>query len=294
MRIFLYSFQTAFKNFWREKWINFLTILSIGVGLLILSAFLMITIDLDSVLKRWSKGFGLVVYLNEGLSKEEENTLKKFFLQDPDILEVKYISKKQALKDLRQILGANALRLEELEENPLPSSFELKLKRSILKPSRMEQKADQIKHIAGVEEVQYGEKWLSSLNTLSGGMKIIVTLLGITIFTAITFITYSTIKILFYRRIDEIETLKLLGATRSFIKLPFLIEGIFIGILGGVFSSLALFGIYSFMASRLIEFIPSIRAVMIFLPVKAYMAVPFAGAVMSFIGSFFAIGKIKY
>lgn len=294
MRIFLYSFQTALKNLWHEKWINILTILSISVGLLILSSFLMVTLNMDSVLKRWAKGFGLIVYLKEEISKKEEDILKEFFLQDPDILEVKYISKEQALNELREVLGTKTLVLEELEENPLPSSFELKLKRHVLNPSLVEQKAAQIRQMIGVEEVQYGEKWLSSLITISKVMKIGAVLLGCAIFTAIAFVTYTTIKIFFYRKKDEIETLKLLGATRSFIKLPFLIEGLFIGILGGAISSLILFGIHSFIAPRLIEFLPSMRVIITSLPVKAYMVIPFAGAVMSFIGSFFAIGKIRY
>ncbi len=262
--------------------------------LLILGGFLMITINMDSVLKHWAKGFGLIVYLDEGLNKEEEDTLKEFFLQDTDISEVDYISKEQALDDLRYLLGTNTSILEHVEENPLPSSFELKLKRDILEPSLIKQKVARIKQMAGIEDVQYGEKWLSSLNTLSTGMKIFVLFLGAGIFIAIVFVTYSTIKILFYRRINEIETLKFLGATRGFIRLPFLIEGFSIGILGGAISSIALFGIYSFIALRLIEFLPSIRTIIIFLPVKAYMAIPLIGAVMSFIGSFFATGRIRY
>jgi cell division transport system permease protein len=184
--------------------------------------------------------------------------------------------------------------LDGFEENPLPSSFELKLKREALDPVRIEQKASQIKQMSGVEDVQYGEKWLSSLNTMSKGMKIVGMLLGTIIFIAISFATYSTIKILFYRRIDEIETLKLLGATRSFIRYPFLLEGLFIGILGGIVGFLCLFALYSFVSYKIIEFLPSVKGVMMFFPVKTYLAVPLAGAVLSFIGSFFAVGKIRY
>lgn len=294
MRILLYSLQTAFKNLLHEKWINILTILSISIGLLILGAFLIITLNLDSLLKDWSKGFGIVVYLDEKLSEEDINTLKEFFQQDEEISEVKFISKEQALNYLRKTLGAKTPALEELGENPLPASFELKLKRDILKLPLIEQKVALIRQTAGVEDVRYGAKWLSSLNTISKAMKIFAILLGSATFVAIAFVTYSAIKILFYRRNAEIETLKLLGATRSFIKLPFLIEGFFIGIIGGAISSLALFGIYSFTAFSLFEFLPSIRGIIMPLPVEAYMVIPLVGAVMSLVGSFFAIGKIRY
>lgn len=294
MKIFLYSFQSAVKNMWREKWINVLTILTIAVGLLILGGFILVTLNMDSTLKRWSKGFGLVVYVEEDLSPEEEGLLREFFKKDPDVAEVKYISKEHALEELKRTLGTMTSILEGFEENPLPSSFELKLKREALDPVRIEQKASQIKQMSGVEDVQYGEKWLSSLNTMSKGMKIVGMLLGTIIFIAISFATYSTIKILFYRRIDEIETLKLLGATRSFIRYPFLLEGLFIGILGGIVGFLCLFALYSFVSYKIIEFLPSVTGVMMFFPVKTYLAVPLAGAVLSLIGSFFAVGKIRY
>ena len=294
MRTLVYSLQTAFKSLWHEKWINFLTILSIGTSLLILSAFVGVTLNADSVLKRWAKSFGLVVYLDNTLNRKAEDRLKDFFQQDPDVLEVKYISKDRAIRELREILGTNASILEELEGNPLPASFELRLKREILKPEIVKRKAGEIKQINGVEDVQYGEKWLSSLNTLSKAMKIIAAFLGCAIFTAVIFISYNTIKIFFFARKHEIETLKLLGATRSFIRLPFLIEGLFIGIFGGIISCLALFGVQSLIVYKGADILPSIRAVIVSLPVQAYILVPLAGAFMSLIGSFIAVGKIKY
>jgi cell division transport system permease protein len=290
----MYAFQTASKSLWHEKWINFLTILSISVSLLIISAFVTITLNVDTILQKWSKSFGLVVYLNEELTREAENTLKTIFAQDADIIDVKYISKDEALVDLKMLLGESAPILEDIGENPLPSSFELKLKSEMLKPAIVERKASELEKMSGIEDVQYGEKWLSSLNTVSRIMKISVTFLGIAIFIALIFITYNTIKIFFYRRKEEIETLKLLGATRTFIRMPFLIEGLFIGLLGGIIGSFALFGAQSFIAVRGAEFLPSFKAITISLPTHIYLYIPLTGAVMSIIGSFFAVGKIRY
>ena len=294
MRILIYSFQTALKNLWHARWINFLTVISISVGLLLLSAYLLITINVDSVISRWSRGFGMVVYLQGDIGSEEEENIKTLLLQDKEILEVKYISNEQALDTLREVLGSQASLIEEIDENPLPSSFELKLKRDFISPSLVEKKAARIKQMEGVDDVQYGEEWLSSLNTISKALSIIAIFLGGAIFIAITFITYTTIKILFYRRIDEIETMKLLGATRTFIKLPFLMEGLFIGFFSGIVSSLSLFLLHSFTAFKLIEFLPSLRALVVPLPLEGFLAIPVAGAVLSLIGSFFATGRIRY
>jgi cell division transport system permease protein len=294
MKSLLYFFQTAIKNIWTEKWINSLTILSISIGMLILCTFGMITFNLDSVLKTWSKGFGIVIYLDEKVTKADENRLQEKLLQDKDFVEVKFVSKDKALNDVRETLGDDAIILDEIKENPLPSSFELKLKNNLLTPSKVEKKAAEIKQMNGVMEVQYGDKWLSSLSRISETMQFGAIILGCAIFIAVTFISYSTIKIYFHRRKNEVETLKLLGASKSFIKLPFLIEGLFIGTLGGIISSLTIYGAYSFTTLRIIEFLPSIKLSMAAIPVLAYLAVPVAGASMSLIGSYIAIGKIRY
>lgn len=294
MRVFIYSCQIAFKNLVSEKWINFLTMLSISVGLLLFTSYLTITLNIDTVIKRWGTGFGMVVYLEDGLNMEMKETIKELLKQDSDIVELRYVSSDAALKELREVLGHRSSIVDSMEGNPLPSSFELKLKRETLNPVYIEQKAGRIREMTGVEDVQYGEKWLSSLNTISVVMNAIALLLGVAIFIAIAFITYSTIKVLFYRRKEEIETLKLLGATRSFIKMPFLIEGLFIGGVSGVISALSLFGLYRFTVLKLVEFLPSIRGLLVSLPLEAYIVIPFAGALMSLTGSFFATGRIRY
>jgi len=294
LEILRYSLKTAFKSIGHEKWINFLTVISVSIGLTLLCAFIMVNSNMNSALQRWAKSFGMVVYLDEGVTREAEETLEKFFHQDSDIDEVKYISKDTAFEEIKKTLGSNAMILDVFKESPLPSSFELKLRSSSLDPAHVKEKAEQIQRLEGVQEVQFGEKWLASLNTIAKTIKIGSIVFGTAIFIAVTFITYSTIKIFLHRRRDEIETLKLLGASRSFIRLPFLIEGLFIGAIGGVLSSLIILGSYSFIVYKLVEFLPAIKFAMSSLPVMLYLAIPVGGAMMSLVGSFVAIGKIRY
>jgi len=294
MTTILFCLQSALKSMWREKWINMLTTLSISIGLLILCIFAVITINMDSALQRWSKNFGMVVYLNDTVDKQGQDELNAYFLKDKDISDVNFISKEQALQEVKKALGNNAIILDDFGENPLPSSFELKLKDGLLEPALVKRKASEIAKIQGIEEVQYGEKWLSSLYAISKTMKIGAILFGCAIFIAITFITYCTIKIFFHRKSEEIETLKLLGATKVFTKLPFLIEGLFIGTIGGIISSLAIYGAYIFTTTKVVEFLPSIKMMTSSMPLEIYIVIPLAGALMSTLGSFIAVGKIRY
>jgi len=294
MNILRYALKSAFKSIWIEKWFNLIAIFAISIGLFILCAFIMLTLNMDSAIQRWSKSFGIIVYLSDGLSREEEELAGNQFRSDPDISEVKYISKETALENVRSALGSNSLILDVFKGNPLPSSFELKIKRNLLHPAYVREKAAQIEKMNGVKEVQYGEKWLSSLNTATQIMKTAAIFFGGGIFMAITFITYSIIKIFFHRRKDDIETLKLLGAPRAFIKLPLLIEGMFMGSVGGAISSIALFIIYSLVYSKVAEYVPSIKLIITSMPLFLYLLVPVSGAFMSLMGSFIAIGRIRY
>jgi len=249
---------------------------------------------MDFAVQRWSKSFGVIVYLNEGLNEEEVNTLRHQFQKDPAIVEVNHISKDQALENVRKALGSNSLILDVFKRNPLPSSFELKLKSSLLQTSYVKQKAAKIANQDGVKEVQYGEKWLSSLNTATKIMKVVAIFFGSVIFIAITFITYSIIKIFFHRRKDDIETMKLLGAPRRFIRFPLLLEGMFMGTAGGAISALVLFLAYSFVYTTVAQYIPSIRLIITSLPLVIYAFIPLSGTVMSLMGSLIAVGRIRY
>lgn len=294
MNTLRYALRSAFKSIWLEKWFNLIAISAISIGLFILCAFVMLTVNMDSAIQRWSKSFGIIVYLSDGLSREEEEKAGDKFRQDPDISEVNYISKETALENVRTALGSNSLILDVFKGNPLPSSFELKIKSDLLEPTYVREKAAKIEKMNGIKEVQYGEKWLSSLNTATKIMKIFAIFFGGGIFVAITFITYSIIKIFFHRRRDDIETLKLLGAPRMFIRLPLLIEGMFMGSVGGALSSIALFIIYSLVYAKIAEYVPSIKLIITSMPIFLYVLVPVSGALMSLVGSYIAIGRIRY
>jgi len=292
--ILKYSFKTAFKSIAHEKWINSLTVLSVSIGLTILCSFIIINSNMNTALQRWAKSFGMVVYLDEDVSREREESIKRQLLQDNDIETVTFVPKEQSFEEIKNTMGENAMILDIFKDTPLPSSFELKLKKDYLDLARVKEKAAQLQRLDGIQEVQYGEKWLSSLITIARTVKGGSIFFGAAVFIAVTFITYSTIKIFLHRRKEEIETLKLLGASRGFIRLPFLIEGFFIGALGGIVSSLAILGLYSFIIYKMVEFLPAMKFIISSLPLLIYLIIPFTGAMMSLLGSFIAIGKIRY
>ncbi|MGD1075598.1 MAG: FtsX-like permease family protein [Thermodesulfovibrionales bacterium] len=108
----------------------------------------------------------------------------------------------------------------------------------------------------------------------------------------IIFICYSTVKILFYRRKEEIETLKLLGATRGFIRTPFLVEGGIIGIIGACMSLATILFFYQSIFKKLTVTAPLFTAVV--LPPAVILFLPAAGLFLGITGALIAIGRIRF
>jgi cell division transport system permease protein len=107
----------------------------------------------------------------------------------------------------------------------------------------------------------------------------------------VIFIISSTVKILFHRRKAEIETLKLLGATKGFIRVSFLIEGGIIGLLGGVLATIGTWALYFMLLSTLEAYIPVMKTLI--MPLQTVIALPLLGMLMGIAASMISVGRIK-
>jgi len=144
----------------------------------------------------------------------------------------------------------------------------------------------------GVHEVEYGEKFLASLHALRKGVKTVGLLCIVLMSAGMLFVCYSTVKILFYRKEQEIETYKLLGATRGFIRSPFLIEGAVIGLFGGVLGLIGIMTLYYLVVLKLGLTFPIFKAIIF--PIDMALLVPLAGLFLGVTGAAIAIGRIRY
>jgi cell division transport system permease protein len=106
------------------------------------------------------------------------------------------------------------------------------------------------------------------------------------------FVCYSTVKILFYRKNREIETYKLLGATRGFIRAPFIIEGAVVGLSSGILSLAGIFSLYYVIIYKLSFAIPLFKTIVF--PINMSFFLPLIGLLIGMTGAFFAIGRLKY
>jgi len=287
-----YALKIAVRSLLKEKWINLLSVMTIAAGLLVIGLSFLTLYNVDLATKKLPEKFSLIVYLDNRLQKDKIDPIIEALRKRKAVLSVRYISKEEALKELKSSLKNSDYILEGLDENPLPDSLEIKLKQDNVETETAQQLAREAMKIKGVAEVDYGEKFLSTLNSIKKGFKAIGLVLVAVLSTGIIFVCYSTVKILFYRRTEEIETFKLLGATKGFIRTPFLIEGAVIGTCGGFLSLVGCFLFYYAIILRLSLTMPVFKTILF--PADLFLPLPVIGMLLGLTGAAIALGRLRY
>lgn len=286
-----YSFKSAFQSLCREKWINILSIFTVASSLLIITLTAFFLYNVEVVANHLPERFSMVAYLKDNISKEEIQNIIDAIKKRNEVVSVRYISKEDALKDLKQTLKGASYILEGLDENPLSSAIEIKLQKDLVSSSIARKISEEIKKISGIDDVYYGEKIAEAIHLLKKSLQNMSIIIFLTISTGVIFVIYSTVKILFYRKRGEIEIIKLLGATKGFIRMPFIVEGGAIGFLGGVLGTIGALLFYFAITYRLSVVIPLFKTLVF--PVTILILLPVTGIVLGIAGSVIALGRLR-
>ncbi len=286
-----YSFKSTAQRLYREKWINIFSVLAIASSLLIIALLLFFLYNVGSIADRLSERFLMVVYLTDDLPREKTQDIIDTLKKREYVAHLKYISKDKAMEELKQALGDLGAIFEGLDENPLSPSIELRLKKDFVTSAFVKQISEDIKKIPGVDDIYYGKRTAEAIHLLKKSLQNMSLIIFLTISSSVIFITYSTVKNLFYRRREEIEILKLLGATGGFIRAPFLIEGSIIGFFGGLFGAVGSLVFYFAITYGLSSIIPLLKTLIF--PQEILIALPIIGILLGIIGSAVATGRLR-
>lgn len=277
----------AITNIRQNVFVNVVTIGTITLALLIVSLFLLIFVNLESAAENWSERVQVTVYFDKELSAQDQSSLNQKISALSGVSRVNYVTREEALKRFKSRLKGQETLLEGVRSEVLPTSFEIALKRSHRDTAAVENFVTVLKKIPGIAEVQYGEEWVRRFNSFLNFMRLLGALLGGFLIIAVVFIVSNTIKLTIYSRRDELEVMSLVGATRLFIKAPFLLEGLIQGMAGSIFSIILLFLLYEgFLhnAGSFLTFNPTTSGLG-FLPFEYVAGILLAGALLGFIGS---------
>ncbi|KUK40970.1 MAG: Cell division protein FtsX [Clostridia bacterium 62_21] len=239
-----YCLRQAAASLTRNFWLAVAAAGIVAVTLLILGAFVLFVGNLSSWTRTVESSIEINAFLEEGADHEK---VREAVERLPGVASVTFISKEQALREVRKSLGDRADILEGLDENPLPDTYRIKAARAEDVPSL----ARSIERIAGVDKVNYGQgivekviavtRWINLASLTSAG------LLGI----AAVFLIMTTIRLSVAARQEEIGIMKILGASDWFVRSPFLMEGMTVGFGGAVLATLILSLVYLSLVNQL-------------------------------------------
>ena len=236
MRRLAYLVKEAMTNIRLNRTTTLVAVASTAFTLACFGVFLLLYLNLRGVVSSLQDDIKVVVYLHDGLSAQGLSDLQQRLRSEREVAALSYVSKEQALADFREQFPSEYHLLQGLGENPLPASFVVTLAPRFRSSEAVKQWVKRLTTVPGVGQVQYSRDWIENLATLVGFIELGAIAVGGILSAASVTIIASTIRLTLYARQNEIEILRMVGATGAFIKVPFLLEGAVLGAVGGLLS----------------------------------------------------------
>jgi cell division transport system permease protein len=281
--------KRALQDIRHNRFLNVVTIITIALSILIVSSFALFFINTKDLMRAWKEGVRIMVYLLPSTPESEIPALQKRIAAIYGIDEVRFISKAEALKQLKAQMKRHSSLLEDLKENPLPDAFEVRLVATAQNWQRVEKLALEIENLPQIEEVEYGQRWLGRFTNIVNLFTLAGYGLGALFFMAAVFFVANTIRLVLYSRREEVEIMRLVGAEDRFIKTPFYIEGIIQGAVGGIIGLGALFIVFTIISSNVTQDITTGMFQIRFLPSQVLGAIVISSMIVGWLGCFVSL-----
>jgi len=267
-------------------------ILLVTLSLAALGGFWLVSANLDRAVGRWRDRVRIIVYLKREPAEADLPQLLERVHAVPGVASAVYVSRADALRALKQVLGKDAAVVDSLPTNPLPSSVEVTPAATAATPSAAHQLVERLEALPEVEEVAGGVDWVERLSqwqrlltTIGLGVGAVLALAAIlTVTTATTLVVHA--------RRRETEIMRLVGAPELTIRLPLLLQGMLQGLAGAVLALAALSAMYSVVAPRIEPLVSLTLGLprLAFLTPLNLLALTLAGALLGALGGWLARG----
>ena len=263
---------------------------TIAFSMLILGVFAILYVNISDLLRSWQQDIRVVAYLEDDLVKQRLEALRQHLAELPGVEKIRYVSKDEAMTRLRGQMKHRASLLDGLKENPLPASLEIELAPGWQRWERLDPLADEIKTFSGIEDVAAAEAWLHRFTGFMGFFRLASLIVGGLVFATTVFVCANTIRLTLYAKRQELEIMKLVGATDSFVKTPFYAQNLLEGALGGTVGLGFLFVSFKLFIARLHSGHALLSTFDIrFLSLTGCAALLFVGILMAWIGSYLSL-----
>jgi cell division transport system permease protein len=293
LRALAYFFEEALTSLWRSRLINALSIGTIAVSLFVLGAFLTVASNLNQVVTRWTQKVQVTFYLSDRLEPRIRQSLVDQLRDDPAVESLMAVSRDEALERFRRLFRDLKTLPEDLGDNPFPASLEVTLRPDHQSADEVRRLVARFEKAPGVEEVQYDLLWIQRLSTAVRLVRGVGAFLGGILVLAGIFTISNVIRLTVYARQDELDIMRLVGATRAYVKGPFVVEGMLQGGMGGLLSVALLWVAFRVLARDALAASDLLGRAAVFLPRELCLLIVVGGMVVGVIGSLVSLGRTQ-
>ncbi|WMJ23568.1 permease-like cell division protein FtsX [Paludicola sp. MB14-C6] len=247
---FKYLLKEGIRSLWRNRVMAFTSVGVLATCLIIVGAAYLIKVNVDSMVGYIQNQTEMVVFLKQDADQATIDNVKSAIQKNANISKLTYVSKAQGLENTKKMLGNEGYLLDGLENrNTIPDMFELKVKDLSL----TEQTVKELKTIAGVDIVQASNEVAHTLTYVQRTVNTFGSILIIALGIISLVIIANTIRATIFTRRKEINIMKYVGATNTFIRIPFIVEGFMLGLISAFIAFIVIWGGYHYLTAFVVE-----------------------------------------
>jgi cell division transport system permease protein len=288
---FRYYFSDAFKSLKRNLTTSTASAATVMATLFILGVFVLAMVNINKLVSGVEDKVEIKVFLNKDITNAQQNDIEASLKAYDGVKEVIYESKSDALKKMTDQFSEkdkNLLAGYDSVNNPFPSSFLV----SLDTPDKAQPLSEYAVTLAGVEDIGNDKEFVQAVISISKAIRLVGVVIFVLLITVSLFLIGNTIKLTVFSRRREIGIMKFVGATDWFIRWPFIIEGVIIGIIGAVIANIALFYAYKALFVQITESMLAVSLVSPYYVINTMLFVfVLGGAIIGALGSFISLRK---
>jgi len=290
-----YLLSEAVDNMMTNRTTTVTAVVTTAFTMLGMGVFLLLFLNIQGVLSSLHEEIKVIVYFRDSVTPQAMTVLRLRLSDDAAVSGIDVMTREQALESFRNRFPSEERLLNGLGENPFPASLVLKIVPRFRTSQAVADLVQKLQALPEVEEVLYNRDLIANLAAGLRYLRLLGILVGAVLAASMVTILANTIRLTLYARREDIEILRLIGATPGFIQTPFLLEGALLGGLGAAGSLLLLRAVFGFAETKMALHgsFWGLGATLSFLPARLMAAMVILGVMLGFLGSIVSLGQLR-
>ncbi len=285
-----YFFSETATNLRRNLLMTIAAISTVTISLLLLGGVAVLHLAVRNMTLDWEAKVEISTFLRTDITEEERNTLQADIVEMPQVEDVTFVTQAEALAEFKELYKNQPEFHQFLDEDSLPASFRIKLQDA----EDTEPVAALIRGRPGVDDVRFGGQFVKTLLQVNGFLRTVTLVLAIILMAAAAALIANTIRLGIFARREEIGIMKLVGATKWFIRIPFMLEGVFAALVGAIIAGGIVLAADLFLFPRIGDAFPFLSRVFFFTNgemAQILIGLAAGGAIVGLVGSGLALRR---